>query len=175
MRFLIIGGDAAGMSAASRAKRISPDLDVTVLEKTKDVSYSACGMPYNIADADRDIQDLVVRTADEFRTRQNINLLTGHRAEKIDPARRIVFGSDNLGNSFQHVYDHLLIATGGKSVWPNIDGIHLPGVMSLKSLEDGRNIKSCLVESRVKQVVIIGGILPWRWLRRCEAGRFRLP
>ena len=60
MKFLVIGGDAAGMSAASKAKRNRPDLDVTVLEKTMDVSYSACGMPYNIADPEREIEDLVV-------------------------------------------------------------------------------------------------------------------
>ena len=75
MNFVIIGGDAAGMSAASRAKRTMPDLEVTVLEKTMDVSYSACGMPYNIADPDREIEDLVVRHAHVFREKQDINLL----------------------------------------------------------------------------------------------------
>ncbi len=63
MEFLIIGGDAAGMSAASKAKRNDPKINVTVLEKSKDVSYSACGMPYNIADPDREIDDLIVRKA----------------------------------------------------------------------------------------------------------------
>ena len=81
MKFLVIGGDAAGMSAASRAKRNMSDLEVTVLEMTGDVSYSACGMPYNIADKDRDIEDLVVRRAQVFREKQGINLLTGHRVE----------------------------------------------------------------------------------------------
>jgi len=61
MRFVIIGGDAAGMSAASRAKRNSPELKVTVLEQTEDVSYSACCMPYNIAETGRAMDDLVVR------------------------------------------------------------------------------------------------------------------
>ena len=84
MNFLIIGGDAAGMSAASRAKRNQPDLDVTVLEKTADVSYSACGMPYNIADPDRSIEDLVVRRAEVFRQKQGIDLLTGIEATAID-------------------------------------------------------------------------------------------
>jgi CoA-dependent NAD(P)H sulfur oxidoreductase len=156
MRFLIIGGDAAGMSAASRAKRTKPDLDVTVLEKTEDVSYSACGMPYNIADAGSNIEDLVVRSADVFRKRQNINLLTGHQAEKIDPAGRTVAGTDNRGNSFQHSYDKLLIATGGRAIIPDIEGVALPGVMALKSLEDGRNIKTFLSENRIKRAVIIG-------------------
>ena len=67
MRFVVIGGDAAGMSAASRAKRNQPEMDVTVLEQTEDVSYSACGMPYNMADPDRDMDDLVVRSAAAFR------------------------------------------------------------------------------------------------------------
>jgi len=64
MKFIIIGGDAAGMSAASRVKRTDPDIDVMVLEQTHDVSYSACGMPYNIADTDRDMEKLVVRKAE---------------------------------------------------------------------------------------------------------------
>ncbi|HSM90951.1 MAG TPA: FAD-dependent oxidoreductase, partial [Desulfobacterales bacterium] len=67
MRFVVIGGDAAGMSAASRAKRNAPDMDVVVLEQTQDVSYSACGMPYTLADPGRQIDELVVRRAEVFR------------------------------------------------------------------------------------------------------------
>jgi len=73
MKFLIIGGDAAGMSAASRAKRNMPDMDVTVLEKTHDVSYSACGMPYAIADGRRQLDELVVRRPEVFRQRWRIS------------------------------------------------------------------------------------------------------
>ncbi len=94
MRFVVIGGDAAGMSAASRAKRNQPDLEVIVLEQTEDVSYSACGMPYNIADPDRDMEDLVVRTAGAFREKQGIDLRTGHRVQAIDPAEREVSGGE---------------------------------------------------------------------------------
>ena len=85
MRFVVIGGDAAGMSAASRAKRNQPDLEVIVLEQTEDVSYSACGMPYNIADPDRDMEDLVVRTAGAFREKQGIDLRTGHGFRRLIP------------------------------------------------------------------------------------------
>ena len=66
MRFVIIGGDAAGMSAASRAKRNNPDMEVIVLEQGQDVSYSACNIPYNIADPQREIDDLVVRSAASY-------------------------------------------------------------------------------------------------------------
>ena len=100
MKFIIIGGDAAGMSAASRAKRSQPDLDVTVLEKSRDVSYSACGMPYNIADPDRVMDDLVVRDVRTFREKQGIRLLTEHRADRIDPVDRTVAGETMDGKAF---------------------------------------------------------------------------
>ena len=121
MKFIVIGGDAAGMSAASRAKRQQPDMEVMVLEKTDDVSYSACGMPYNIAEAERDIEDLVVRRAEVFRAKQSIDLRTGHCAEAIDPAAKTVAGRTSSGDAFQFDYDKLLIATGGAPIsWAKI-------------------------------------------------------
>ena len=156
MKFIIIGGDAAGMSAASRAKRQMPELEVMVLEQSEDVSYSACGMPYNIAEADRDINDLVVREAQVFREKQAIDLKTGHRAESVDPVQKIVSGITSAGQPFQFSYDKMLIATGGSPILPDIPGINLPGVMALKSLNDGRKIKSFLADHAVKRVAIIG-------------------
>ncbi len=156
MHFVIIGGDAAGMSAASRAKRLDPSLQVTVLEQSFDVSYSACGMPYNIADADRSIEDLVVRKAEVFRQKQQIDVRLGHRAEAIDPVRRIVTGSSRQGTTFQLEYDRLLIATGARPIMPKIPGYNLEGVMCLKSLEEGRAIKEFLFQNKVRKTVIIG-------------------
>jgi CoA-dependent NAD(P)H sulfur oxidoreductase len=171
MKFVIIGGDAAGMSAASRAKRNNPDLDVTVLEKTMDVSYSACGMPYNIADPEREIEDLVVRQAHVFREKQNINLLTGHCVESIDPVGRTVSGTSFQGKAFDVSYDKLLIATGGAPIIPDLEGFDLPGVMALKSLDDGRKIKAYIQSNHVKKVIIIG--MGYIALEMCEALRTR--
>lgn len=167
LKFLVIGGDAAGMSAASRAKRNLPDLDVTVLEKTGDVSYSACGMPYNIADPDRPMDDLVVRPATVFREKQGINVLTGHAARSIDPKKKIVSGVTDRGQSFDFSYNKLLIATGGSPILPDLPGFRLPGVMALKSLADGRQIKSYITENRVRKAVIIG--MGYIGLEMCEA------
>jgi len=171
MKFIIIGGDAAGMSAASKAKRHMANMDVTVLEQTDDVSYSACGMPYNIAEPDREIEDLVVRKAHIFREKQGINLLTGHRAESIDPAKKTITGHTLSGEVFQFPYDNLLIATGGSPILPDIPGIDLPGVMALKSLDDGRKIKACITDNSVKKVVIIG--MGYIGLEMAEALRSR--
>jgi NADPH-dependent 2,4-dienoyl-CoA reductase/sulfur reductase-like enzyme len=156
MKFVIIGGDAAGMSAASRAKRIKPDWEVAVFEKTGDVSYSACGMPYNLAEPDREIDDLVVRHASVFREKQGINLLTGHCVERIDPKTKTVFGTNQDNKTFESSYDQLLIATGAAPIRPELTGFDLEGVLVLKSLEDGRRIKRYLKTKPVKNVVVIG-------------------
>lgn len=156
MKFVIIGGDAAGMSAASRAKRHMPELDVIVLEKTEDVSYSACGMPYNIADSERDIDDLVVRTADVFRSKQGIGLYTGCCAEAIDVNNCSVTGRIDNAEPFRFFYDRLLIATGGQPIIPDLPGFDLPGVVALKNLADGRRIKDYINVNTVKKAVIIG-------------------
>ena len=170
-KLLIIGGDAAGMSAASRAKRNIPDLDVTVLEKTQDVSYSACGMPYNIAEPERKIEDLVVRQAHVFREKQGINVLTGHCAESIDPAGMTVSGTSFKGDAFVFSYDKLVIATGASSIIPDLKGFDLPGVKALKSLDDGRKLKAYIQSNRVKKAVIIG--MGYIALEMCEALRAR--
>jgi NADPH-dependent 2,4-dienoyl-CoA reductase/sulfur reductase-like enzyme len=171
MRFVVIGGDAAGMSAASRAKRNAPDLDVVVLEQTQDVSYSACGMPYAIADARRQLDELVVRRAEVFRQKQGIDLRTGHRVEAIDPRARRVGGTTPEGRRFELGFDKLLIATGASPRLTSIPGTDLPGVMALKSLEDGRAIQRILSEKPVKRAVILG--MGYIALEMCEALRAR--
>ncbi len=171
MDFLVIGGDAAGMSAASRAKRHRPDLNVTVLEKTADVSYSACGMPYNIADPDRSIEDLVVRRAEVFRDKQGIDLRTGIEATAIDAEKQTVSTRDAEGRADTFNYDKLLIATGATPIKPDIPGIDLPGVMVLKSLAHGRAIKQFIDQKAVRKTVIIG--MGYIALEMCEALRER--
>ncbi len=171
MRFVIIGGDAAGMSAASRARRSDPDMDITVLEKTNDVSYSACGMPYNIADTEKPMDVLVVRQAQVFREKQKINLLTGHDVTAIDPASRRVSGVNDSGQSFTMDYDKLLIAVGAAPIMPDVPGADAPGVLALKSLADGRAIKQWLETRDVRQAVIVG--MGYIGLEMAEALRSR--
>jgi len=169
MKFIIIGGDAAGMSAASRAKRNRPDMDIIVLEKTFDVSYSACGMPYNLADSGRSMNDLVVRQAQVFRDRQKIDLRTGHCVEAIDLKRKAVRGTTRDGSMFDLQYDKLLIATGASPVIPKLPGFDIPGVKRMKSLNDGREIKQFITDNKVKNIVIIG--MGYIALEMCEAFR----
>jgi NADPH-dependent 2,4-dienoyl-CoA reductase/sulfur reductase-like enzyme len=167
MKFLIIGGDAAGMSAASRARRLDPSIFVTVLEQTRDVSYSACNMPYNLADPRRSMDDLVVRSADTFRDRQGIDLRLGHRAVHINPGEHTVDVRTDRSQMLTLPYDRLMIATGASPIMPDLPGFDLPGVMALKQLKDGRAIKARLQENTIRHTVIIG--MGYIALEMCEA------
>ena len=170
MHFVIIGGDAAGMSAASRAKRLQSTIDVTVFEQTADVSYSACNMPYNIAEPKRSMDDLVVREADVFRTKQGINLFTRTRATAIDPTDNTIKVEGNGQSDTVH-YDRLLIATGAAPIVPDFPGFDMPGVMALKRLEQGRAIKDYLATRPVKKIAILG--MGYIALEMSEALRLR--
>lgn len=156
MQYVVIGGDAAGMSAASRMKRMKPETDVIVLEQTGDVSYSACGMPYNLADPARETDDLVVRRAQVFREKQGIDLRTGHRVTRIDRQDKRVLGEREDGSAFSIAYDKLLIATGASPRRLTIPGEDLPGVVALNALQDARDIRSLVAAQSVKKAVIIG-------------------
>jgi len=116
---------------------------------------------------ERDIEDLVVRQAQVFRDKQNINLLTGHCVEKIDPADRIASGVTLDGKRFEFPYDKLLIATGSSAVRPQLPGFDLPQVVVLKSLEDGRQIKKMLAGTGIKKAVVVG--MGYIALEMCES------
>ncbi len=156
MRFVIIGGDAAGMSAASKAKRNDSGMEITVFEQTSDVSYSACGMPYNIADPKRDMDELIVRRAEVFREKQKIDVRLGHKVQHIDRANKKIMGRGTDGKNFDMAFDKLLIATGARARVLNSPGNDLPGVVVLKSLEDGRILKNYIEAHGVKRAAIIG-------------------
>lgn len=156
MKFVIIGGDAAGMSAASRACRLSPETEITVFEQSQDVSYSACAMPYNISSPEIPIENLIVRTSEEFEKKQGINMRLGHKVTSIDRKGKTIRGITFEGKEFEHPYDKLLIATGASSIIPDIPGIDNSGVFTLKNLNDGRLLKKYLNENKITSAVIIG-------------------
>jgi NADPH-dependent 2,4-dienoyl-CoA reductase/sulfur reductase-like enzyme len=113
-------------------------------------------MPYNVADAARDMDDLIVRKAHVFKEKQGIDVRIEHRVEGIDPSRKTVTGRTRAGEPFHISYDKLLIATGARPIVPDLPGIDSPGVMALKNLEEGRKIKAFIENQNVKKAVILG-------------------
>ena len=156
-RLVVVGGDAAGMSAASTAKRRAGGaLDVVVLERTGWTSYSACGIPYWVA-GDVDSPDsLVVRTPAEHRER-GIDVRTGVTATAIDLAAGTVTTRAEDGTEDSTGYDQLLLATGAEPVRPDVPGAEARGVHGVQTLDDGCRLLDALGEDGVRRVVVVGG------------------
>ena len=145
--FVVIGGDAAGMSAASKAKRDDPELDVVVFERGEWVSYGACGLPYYIKGEIQSLESLVSVTPEEFREERDIDLRTGHEVVAVDPDDRTVTARGPDGEVVQS-YDDLLFATGAAAVTPPIDGLDREGVYTLGSMSDGKELREYVGRAR---------------------------
>jgi len=153
MRLLVIGGVAAGLSAASRARRIDPSLEIVVLEKGADISYGACGLPYYLEGRVRDAGQLKVYTPEYFRTERNIAVRTGARVVSISHARREVV----LDRAAERVhYDKLVIATGARPRTADFEGAASPQVFTLHTLEDAERLKTYLRDKQPKHALVIG-------------------
>jgi NADPH-dependent 2,4-dienoyl-CoA reductase/sulfur reductase-like enzyme len=155
-RVIVVGGVAAGMSAASQIRRRHPKTKVIVLERGNHISYGACGMPYNIEDPERSIDDLVVLSAEEARSNRGIDLRLRHQANEIDldAGTVSVTDSDNDRN-FCESFDALVIATGARAIRLPLPGFDLPGVEVLRDLNDGAAIKQAL-ENGPRHAVVVG-------------------
>lgn len=150
MRFLIIGGSDAGISAALRARELDPDAQIDVLLEDDFPNYSICGLPFYLSGETPDWHSLAHRT--EF---DGITIRRRHRATSIDLASRTVaFFSDNGSGTLP--YDKLLIATGAGPVRPQIDGWHLPGVFLLHTMKDSFSVHEYLDRVRPRRAVIVG-------------------
>ena len=157
MRIVVIGGVAAGMSAASQARRRDPACEVVVVHRGRDISYSACGMPYNIGDPKRGLDDLVILDAETARSQRAIAVRTGHEAIAIDLPRKIVQVRDlDTAHETELRWDKLVLATGAAAVRPPLPGLDLPGVFVLRDLADAEAIKRHLQEVEVTRAVIVG-------------------
>jgi NADPH-dependent 2,4-dienoyl-CoA reductase/sulfur reductase-like enzyme len=157
-KLIVIGGNAAGMSAASKLRRLDPKKEIIVFEKGVHTSYSACGMPYFIAGQVPSAEQLVARTPEVFRKKQNIDVRTEHDVLEIDVNSKWVKVL-NLEDqkSFTEHYDELLIATGTSPVIPDIKGVDAEGVFALSSLHSGIKVFDYIKNNRPQNAVIIGG------------------
>lgn len=157
MKVVIIGGNGAGMSAASRIKRKFPETDVTVFEKTSEVSYGACGLPYYISGENPDVDLVRIRKAEKF-IESGVDLRLRCAVERIDLAGKTVDVLDQASGAHSTAgYDKLVIASGAGPIVPPVPGIALPNIFTLKSIEDAERIRARLSQSDVRRVAVIGG------------------
>jgi NADPH-dependent 2,4-dienoyl-CoA reductase/sulfur reductase-like enzyme len=155
-RVVVIGGDAAGMSAASQALRRAERgaLEVVAFERGHHVSYSACGIPYWIAGDVEDQQKLVARTSEDHR-KNGVDLRMRTEVTKLDPDARTVAAVElDSGASYELSYDDLVLATGAVPVRPDLPGVHAPGVYGVQTLDDGTAVLDGLARQPRRAVVV---------------------
>jgi NADPH-dependent 2,4-dienoyl-CoA reductase/sulfur reductase-like enzyme len=157
MRLVILGGVAAGTKAASRARRVDPEIEITVYQEEPEPSISECGLPYLLSGVVAKRENLIARTPEKFADK-DIEVLVRHRVENIDAdGKRLSVRDLRTGEPFDDTYDRLIIATGARAVLPPIPGADLDGVFKLRFLRDTDEIGRYIEERSPRKATIVGG------------------
>jgi NADPH-dependent 2,4-dienoyl-CoA reductase/sulfur reductase-like enzyme/rhodanese-related sulfurtransferase len=157
MKLVIVGGVAGGASAAARARRLSEDAEILLLERGPEISFANCGMPYYISGEIADRGKLLLVTPARMRERFRVEARTGSSVEAIDPSKKTVRVREvATGREYDESYDKLILAPGAAPLRPPLPGIELPGVFTLRNLQDMDLIHRQLDAAGAKQAVVIG-------------------
>lgn len=156
MKVIIVGGVAAGMSAAAKLKRANKEAQITVYEKSRHVSFGACGLPYFVGNFFEDSQKMIARTVEQFNA-SGITVNIEHEVLNVDTDNKCITVKNLLtGERFTDTYDKLMIATGASAIIPPIKNVDLKHVYTLKSMEDGEALKHAMQNEALKRVAIVG-------------------
>jgi NADPH-dependent 2,4-dienoyl-CoA reductase/sulfur reductase-like enzyme len=158
-RLVVIGGDAAGMTAAATARRRVPagQLDIVAFEKGNYTSYSACGIPYLIGGLVSDVDALIARAPAEH-VRRGIDARIGHDVLVVDTDRRRVrVRAVETGVESWEAYDQLVIATGSTPRRPPLPGVDANGIFGVQTLDDGLAVRAAADAAGVRHAVVVGG------------------
>ena len=157
MKTVIVGGIAAGLSAASQIRRQSPQSQVVVLEKSGDVSYAACGMPYNLFFRDMPVEKLYAMPLETIQRDRGIDYRLYQEVTSIDPLKKVLTVKDlRSGKNGTENFDFLVYATGNSSIRLDLPGFDDPEVFYFKTLDDTRSTKQFIYEKAPAKAVLVG-------------------
>ena len=154
-RLVIIGGSDAGIMAALRARELDPATEVTVVLADRFPNFSVCGLPFYVSREVQDWQALAHRTVDEI-AGHGVELLLDHAALRIDPGDKRVVLRQAAGQERVLRYDALIIATGARPITAGMQGVDLPAVYPLHTVQDSLRVRARLDAGGVENVVIVG-------------------
>jgi NADPH-dependent 2,4-dienoyl-CoA reductase/sulfur reductase-like enzyme len=163
-RLVVIGGGAAGMSAASAARRVDPGLDVVVCEAGGFAAYGMCGIPYYLGGTVPEPENLLAYPPSTFREKRGIDLRLHTRVSGIDPAaRRVRLAAGNgaaqappVATGGSLAYDALVVTTGADPVRPPVPGLDGPRVFTIRSLDEAIGLRRLLASGTVRHAVVVG-------------------
>lgn len=157
-RILIVGGVAGGASCAARARRMSESAEIIMFDRGPYVSFANCGLPYYVGDVIKKEEHLLVATPQLFRDRFNIEVRLKSEVSRIDRShRRIEINDLETGRSYTETYDVLVLSPGAAPIRPNLPGIDLPGIFSLRTIPDSRQIRDWIDQYQARDAVVVGG------------------
>ncbi len=156
-KYLIVGGVAAGMSAATRLRRLDETAEIIVFERGEHVSYANCGLPYYIGDTITERERLLIQTPEGFDSLFNIQVRTRNEVVAIEAAEKKVRARNlETGTSYEEHYDKLLLAPGGSPVKPTIPGADHPAIHTLWTIPDSDRIRAMVDDGAVQNALVVG-------------------
>ncbi len=157
-RLFIIGGVAGGASCAARARRLSESAEITIYDRGPFVSFANCGLPYHVGNVIKKEENLLVATPELFRERFNIDVRLRSEVTRIDRERRQIEVKDlTQGTTYIAPYDTLVLSPGARPIRPDLPGIDLPGIFSVRSIPDTRQIREWIETYEASRAVVVGG------------------
>ena len=153
MRVIIIGGGACGASCATRLRRLDENCEITILERTNEVSIANCGLPYYCSEVINDREKILVSDPEKFRNMFKINVKLNTEVTEINRKDKSVLTKNNE----KYYYDKLVLAQGGSPIKPDIEGINNQNIFTLRSLADADNIKKYISENNLQKAIVVGG------------------
>jgi len=158
-RFLIVGGVAGGASCATRLRRLDENAQITVFERGSYVSFANCGLPYYVGNVIQDESKLLLVCPERFRDWFNIDVRVLNEVVGINCAKRVVQVRElTTGrNYYEETYDALVLSPGAAPIRPELPGIDLPGIFTVRTIPDGREIRTWLERHSARHAVVVGG------------------
>jgi NADPH-dependent 2,4-dienoyl-CoA reductase/sulfur reductase-like enzyme/rhodanese-related sulfurtransferase len=157
-KIIIIGGVAAGATAAAKVRRISPTAQITMLEAGPDISFANCGLPYYIGGDIKSRSKLILQSPESFNEQYEVNVHINTRVIAIDRQAHIIKAIDSTtGEQKSFEYSKLILAQGGRPIKPTLPGADMQHVFTLWTLEDMDKITVYLDEKKPKSAVVVGG------------------
>lgn len=156
-RIVIVGGVAAGATAAAKARRISPDAQIIMLEAGPDISFANCGLPYYISGDIKSRSKLILQSPESFKEQYNVDAYTHMLVNSIDrESHKIKIVETRSGDAYEVEYTKLILAQGGRPIKPDITGAELQHVFTLWTLEDMDKIAHFIDENKPKTATVVG-------------------
>ncbi|MCR4722565.1 MAG: FAD-dependent oxidoreductase [Eubacteriales bacterium] len=157
-KIIIVGGVAGGATAAARIRRLDESAQIIVFEKSENISYANCGIPYYIGGVIEGKGNLVLRTPESFRERYRIDVRVKNEVIKIDPDSKTVMVRDlGTGREYSESYDKLLLSPGAKPARPELPGSDSSRIHTVRTVDDAMKIREIITEKAMKSAAVIGG------------------